>query len=321
MSTAAAPLVPPGTIRLWKPSDYTVTSNLCGFHDALREKGWDRAMREGLWGEPSVDDVIEAGYPSLWVMWATGEWPRGSTIPRSGIYPPTGTAVQCTPRGPEHGALAESIVPGFWSAMAPRIARCHALGGRVFVNTGTPSVTSFGLSISRERREAILDSWIKPGVDAGMGPRDAFVGDASGATSQKNKTHGMHWAERCLFHNVGFVIEPHERIHPELYPWCNQRFGAVSPHYADPKHSRWGAILGSDRNWFAPGMNWAIKEHFCFLQGGSEQVEGQPPKPLSDRLLLIPPRDVNGSPVSTVLEMGDLPREWLGLGPVIGAPA
>lgn len=318
--------VPPGVWRLWKPCDWGMTmpgvklSNPCGFHAPLIEKGWNRAMAEGFYGEVSLDESIER-YPNVFVMWRNGEWPRkpGTNpqdpelidgIPRAGLRV-DGSPIICAPRGPEYEALAESIVPGFWEAAAPRIARSHALGGRWMVYMGMPSIASFDMSISTRERNRIIDAWIRPGLKAGMGRRDYFAGDATGACSQRDgRNQAMLWAERVLQLGTGFATEAHEEIHPALYPWHNGRFAAISARAPRLEDSRWDLVC-RDKGWFGPGCGHAIKEHFCAIQGSV---------PVAARPDLIVQGQVNGSPCSTLLEMSDLPRAWLGL-PDVRPPA
>lgn len=318
--------VPRGVWRLWKPCDWGMTlpdakhSNPCGFLEPLIDKGWDRAMAEGFYpGEVSLDESIER-YPDVFVMWRTGEWPRkpGTNppelidgVPRCGRMV-NGQPLICEPRGPEYEALAESIVPGFWKAAAPRIARSHALGGRWMIYMGLPSVASFPMSATKTRRNALMDSWIDPALRAGIDGRDYFAGDAAGACSQKDgRNQAMLWAERVLHRGPGFATEAHGEIHSELYPWHNGRFAAISARAVKAEDSRWDLVC-RDKGWFGPGANHAIKEHFCAIQG-SVPVEARPD--------LIVQGEVNGSKCSTILEMSDLPRAWLGLPDVRPTPA
>ncbi len=302
--------VPLGTWRLWAPSDQAAVSeaNPCGFHAPLVDKGWDRAWQEGLWGEPSLDAVLPR-YPNFCIMWAHGQHRNGQE-PLSGNYPASagGGQIRCTPRGPQDLAIAEATVPGFWDALAPRTAHSHSLGGRVMVYYGTPALDIFPIEIDPEERDAILDAMILPAKEAGLGSGDYIGLDACAACSQATKTQAMHFAERVLFHGIGICTEAHEQVHPELYPWHDGRFAALSGRFRDKQYSRWD-LAATSKGWFGPGANYAIREHFCVLQGGSEDPAHGGTK--ADRLRLIVSGLVNGSPCHTILEMSDLPPAWL----------
>lgn len=291
--------IPRHVWRLWMPCDIgaITPANQCGFHQPVLDKGWDRVWSEGLgWGEVPVDELLPH-YPNLAVFWSHGAQAE-STAPIVGKYPAAmgGGNLRCSPRGPEMLGIAEQSVPGFWPALKPRIAAAHSRSGRVMVYYGLPPLSLFPQNASKTQRNAILDALINPAIEAGMGANDIIACDACAPTTQTPaKTDGMYFAERVVARGIGFCNEAHEVIHPELYPWFNGRFSALSARYHDPAQSRWDVASGP--GWFGPDCGYALKEHFCCLTG-SVPIDKRPGLIVHD-----PQRRI-----STIMEMNDLPR-------------
>jgi hypothetical protein len=173
---------------------------------------------------------------------------------------------------------------------------------------GTPALDIFPDGANDETKKAILDAMILPAMNAGMGAGDYIGLDACAACSQKTKTPAMEFAERVLSLGIGVCTEAHEQIHPELYPWHDGRFAALSGRSRNVSASRWDMAVAS-KGWFGPGANFAIREHFCVAQGGSEDREHGGTQ--ADRVGLVVNGLLNGSVCHTILEMSDLPSDWL----------
>lgn len=308
--------VVPGTIRLWMPTDASciTTANPYGFFPHILDKGWDGAMGYAPPGLASLDETIAAGY-GVCFTWINGQFATGQS-PASGKVPAdlTGSGheepFRCTPRGPEWTPHVEQFLPGLIKAVAKRAAACHAHGQRSGLYTGCPSLTLLAQNMAKATRDARLDALILPWKAAGI---DFWALDGAGVIDPQtgeSTVDAFYFAERCLFHGILPVVEPHGPVHPRLSRWYDGRMGAVSMHWPEsggyhPQGPGWhNAVNG--KGWHGPAWpNASLREHFCWLQGSV---------PLAERVGLIPPATVNGSRCTGIVEMGDMPREWLGLG-------
>ena len=239
------PTIPTNIMRLvsYTQPEWVTTENPCGIAPPIVANGWEWFFQNGAFGELSVDAGQNRGYASFCLMWATGQHAAGQE-PKVGEYiSDEGSApINCTPRGLEDLALLESYIPGLTTALASRITKAHNMGGRVMVYAGSLPLNFFSSTNSvpaKRTRERRLDALIKPWKDAGLGANDYIACDASGACSQgplihrglevaQRKTVARMFADRVLAAGIKFCTEAHEQIHPELYPWHDGQFAALS---------------------------------------------------------------------------------------------
>jgi hypothetical protein len=269
-------------VSLWRLNHVSdpgsLSDNPLGILPYIRQHGWEKSYAESPWGDrswASVDESIKV-HPRFVQSWATGLFPKGQT-PKVGQYPRSlvaDWAIECWPRGPGAFAQFDEVFKAtggmaeFIDATRARTDACRRMGGESAIYLGCPPLSAFTPTTAWQTRRATMKRWTAPIKACGF---DRVEMDAAFATRQVNdagaeyKNPAMFWAEELLAEGIAVDGEAAERVHPELFPWFNGRFGCITSW--QDRDKRMGA------GWFNEHCVGCVTRRFVWLLGSITPAE------------------------------------------------
>jgi hypothetical protein len=208
---------------------------LGGVHRAVREKGWDRCLREGPWDGQSPHHTVDsllARHPFWYFDRGCGVY-AGPEEYTAG-YGANGKPGMCAVRGPREASPA--VLTGMVAALRARNRLCRSRGGESIGYIGSPRALAAGVTTYsaadadnwfREYRQAEFDG---VGLDVGgplVGPYSTTQGGALKAASLPDcPAHVV--ANRCGAYGMKCWLEPWDR-NEKTSRTHNGRFPLIAP--------------------------------------------------------------------------------------------
>lgn len=265
-----APVLSPDAIRLLTPSGGTRPHRLLDFFT-----NWEDFCAKPHWGPNSGIATLDRSISlnrGYCLSWGIGVYPKGSE-PKSGDHPRwlgyNGYEVRCSPQGLEMFAAVNETYPGWVAAFKSRNEVVASKGLDSMVYVGGLPLSTFSSSTSTATKNSRCDAFLKPVADA----KFKYLGlDASGACGIKdgtvaNKIPNLWLAERALAKGIIPVVEGFPIVTPELFPWANGRFAALSAWPQAPD-----GIMGGP-GYFNRSCPGCFTKLFGWVQGNIPQAD------------------------------------------------
>lgn len=216
--------LPPNTLRLFTIGQRDFLSdNHIGLHPVIKHEGWEFGFSQRIYGEPSLDESIAAGFGfclnRLFGSYAAGAEPKTAAAPGSR------QKFGSEPIGPDAVMRLSSYPPGMAAAIRKRTDACRAKGLTSMAYIGGLPLNAFS-GLTAAKRDAYIDKIVAFFVACGL---DEIGIDLTGLDSQQwGKTPTMRLAEALLAAGIRVSIESQPVPHPGMFPWMNGRFGCVA---------------------------------------------------------------------------------------------